>query len=86
MKIETKKKSWLINNRYEIYKSDGVVYDTKEAKDIPQEIFELRDKLMFTRKQFADYGRIGGKKTLKLYGKKHMSKMGKIKKKRKRGA
>ena len=47
--IIEKKESWLINDRYEIYKDDGVIYDTKEAKDIPQTIFKWRDELMATK-------------------------------------
>ena len=34
----------LINDRYLIY-SDGVIYDTKEAKDIPEWVFEIRNKV-----------------------------------------
>jgi len=30
-----------INKRYKIYYNDGCVYDTKEAKDIPQYIFNF---------------------------------------------
>jgi len=40
-----KQKFYLIQNRYEIYQ-DGVIYDTKEARDIPQYIFELRDFIL----------------------------------------
>ena len=36
----------LINDRYLIYTDDGCVYDTIEGDDIPQEIFELRDKIL----------------------------------------
>jgi hypothetical protein len=42
MKIKT----ILVNNRYLIYMDDGCVYDTKEGKDIPQEVFDLRDKIL----------------------------------------
>ena len=41
----TKEKGILINDRYKMY-NDGVIYDTKEAKDIPQWIFELRDFIL----------------------------------------
>lgn len=44
--IKTTDKSWLVNDRYEIYQDCGVVYDTTEAKDIPQYVFEVRDTLM----------------------------------------
>ena len=37
---------WLIDNRYQIYRVDGAIYDTKEAKDIPQDVFEIRDNLI----------------------------------------
>ena len=33
---------YLVNNRYTIY-FDGVIYDTLKSKDIPQQIFKLRD-------------------------------------------
>lgn len=39
-------KYWFVNDRYEIYKDTGVVYDTERAEDIPQGIFALRDRLM----------------------------------------
>ena len=47
METLTKKaqKSYLINNRYKIYQ-DGTIYDTKNAEDIPQWIFELRDFIL----------------------------------------
>ena len=35
--------------QYEIY-ADGVVYDTKDAKDIPQYIFNIRDTLIHQKK------------------------------------
>lgn len=35
----------LINDRYLIY-SDGVCYDTKEGKDIPEYVFKIRDKVL----------------------------------------
>jgi hypothetical protein len=38
--------SWVVNDRYEIYQADGVVYDTEQAQDIPQYIFQIRDTLM----------------------------------------
>jgi hypothetical protein len=41
---------WLVNNRYRICKDDGCIYDTEQAKDIPQEIFDLRDQLLFNNK------------------------------------
>lgn len=44
--IQNTKDSYIINNRYAIYKDCGVVYDTVKAKDIPQYIFKLRDKLL----------------------------------------
>lgn len=34
----------LINNRYLIY-SDGVIYDTLQGQDIPDWVFEIRDKI-----------------------------------------
>ena len=37
---------WFVNDRYEIHKDFGVVYDTENAKDIPQSIFGIRDRLM----------------------------------------
>ncbi len=45
-KIEREKDGWLISGRYRIYEIDGCIYDTKEGKDIPQDIFELRNKLL----------------------------------------
>lgn len=42
MKKET---TILVNDRYLIYLSSGVIYDTKEGKDIPQYVFKIRDKL-----------------------------------------
>jgi hypothetical protein len=36
----------LVNNRYMIF-SDGCIYDTQKAKDIPKSIFKLRDILIF---------------------------------------
>lgn len=33
----------LVNDRYEIYFDDGCVYDTDEASDIPQYVFDIRD-------------------------------------------
>ena len=36
---------WLVNDRFAIY-SDGVIYDTKQARDIPSYIFDLKDKLI----------------------------------------
>lgn len=32
----------ILNNRWVMY-DDGVIYDTQNAKDIPQWIFEFRD-------------------------------------------
>lgn len=46
--IKDLKERWLINNRYDIWKDDGCIYDivlTKKS-DIPQWVFELRDKLI----------------------------------------
>ena len=40
--IQKTRNSIIINGRYEMFE-DGVIYDTKEAKDIPQWIFEFRD-------------------------------------------
>lgn len=48
MTIINLKSCWLINNRYQIFKNNGVIYDTLQAKDIPQDIFSLRDKLIKT--------------------------------------
>ena len=76
-KIKNNKKNWIVSDRYEIYKSDGEIIDTKKAKDIPQEVLELRDNLMFMHKQVVAYGSLGGKSTLNKYGKKHFSEAGK---------
>lgn len=48
MKLDIKNvpTGWIVNNRYQIYKADGAVYDTIKAEDIPYEIFEIRDNLM----------------------------------------
>lgn len=35
--------SVMIDDRYEMFQNDGIVYDKKEGKDIPQWIFNLRD-------------------------------------------
>jgi len=35
----------VILDRYKIYE-DGVIYDSTEAKDIPQFVFEIRDILL----------------------------------------
>lgn len=43
MKRET---TILVNDRYLIYLNNGVIYDTLKAKDIPQYVFKIRDKLM----------------------------------------
>lgn len=45
MHIEKRPNHWLVDYRYAIY-TDGVVYDTKQARDIPYYIFDLRDKLV----------------------------------------
>jgi len=37
--------SLLINNRYQMY-SDGCIYDTEKAEDIPQYIFNVRSTLL----------------------------------------
>lgn len=37
---------WLVNDRYKIYKANGVTYDTLRAEDIPQSIFGIRDRMM----------------------------------------
>ena len=37
--------SLLINNRYQMY-SDGCIYDTEKAEDIPQYIFNVRRTLL----------------------------------------
>lgn len=42
-KVEEFADSYFIDGRYKVYKSDGCVYDTDKAEDIPQYIFELRD-------------------------------------------
>ena len=42
MKLEKKSDSILIDGRYQMY-SDGCVYDTQKAQDIPNWIFEFRD-------------------------------------------
>jgi hypothetical protein len=41
-KIVVYKESIVIDDRYQMYQ-DGVIYDTTQAKDIPQWIFEFRD-------------------------------------------
>lgn len=46
MLVEDKSDHFMVEGRYAIYKSDGCVYDTLEAKDIPQHIFDLRDELL----------------------------------------
>lgn len=46
MGILDKGKCWFVNDRYEIYKDTGVVYDTEKAEDIPQSILGIRDRLM----------------------------------------
>ena len=38
-------KTILIDNRYLIY-SNGTIYDTLKAKDIPKKIFDIRNKLI----------------------------------------
>lgn len=43
-KVEEFEDCYFIDGRYKVYKSDGCVYDTDKAEDIPQYIFELRDK------------------------------------------
>jgi hypothetical protein len=43
--IEKMRNHWLVDNRFAIY-FDGVVYDTKAARDIPYYIFKLRDNLI----------------------------------------
>ena len=45
MDIQENKTHWLVDYRFAIYR-DGVVYDTKQARDIPYYIFQLRDKLI----------------------------------------
>jgi len=45
-KIIKTERSFIINDRYEIYFEDGCIYDTKKAQDIPQYIFKLRDNLI----------------------------------------
>jgi hypothetical protein len=40
--------------QYEIY-ADGVVYDTQDARDIPQYIFNIRDVLLSEAWYRADY-------------------------------
>jgi hypothetical protein len=45
---QTKENPKLVANvlwRYEIW-SDGIVYDTEKAEDIPEYIFEIRDLIM----------------------------------------
>ena len=41
-------KYWFVNDRYEIYKDTGSVYDTETngVHDIPQGIFALAERLM----------------------------------------
>ena len=40
--------------QYEIY-ADGIVYDTQDARDIPQYIFNIRDVLLSEAWYRADY-------------------------------
>ena len=42
--------SLMINERYQMY-SDGTIYDTKQAKDIPQWIFDFRDFVLKNSKR-----------------------------------
>lgn len=53
MKIETLKDSILIDNRYQMY-SNGVIYDTTQAKDIPLYIFEFRDFILKNYNKMKD--------------------------------
>ena len=48
-KVEEFDDSFFIDGRYKIYKSDGCVYDTDKAEDIPQYIFELRDNKLLKK-------------------------------------
>jgi hypothetical protein len=41
----TKERYYLINDRYAIY-IDGCIYDTKHARDIPAQVFKIRDNLI----------------------------------------
>ena len=52
--IEKTRNHWLVDYRYAIY-FDGVVYDTKAARDIPYYIFDLRDKLTSERGKHANH-------------------------------
>lgn len=36
----------MVDERYQIYLDNGAVYDTIRAKDIPQDVFEIRDIAM----------------------------------------
>jgi hypothetical protein len=37
---------WNVDGRWDVYKEDGCIYDTKKAEDIPQWLFGFRNKLM----------------------------------------
>jgi len=49
MDIQTKGSLWIVNNRYEIDKNDGHISDTK-GNNIPQEIYDLKDRLIYNNK------------------------------------
>jgi len=44
--------SILIDNRYQMYQ-DGVIYDTEQAKDIPQWVFEFKEFVLRNNKTMA---------------------------------
>lgn len=39
----------LVNERYQIYLDSGVIYDREKAEDIPQFVFDIRDRIMGRR-------------------------------------
>ncbi len=42
-----------VKGRYEIYATDGAVYDTVKAQDIPVWVFEIRDVLITQQAEIA---------------------------------
>lgn len=45
--------SFIVNDRYEIYKFDGCVYDTTKGQDIPAWVFKIRDELVGDPTQYV---------------------------------
>lgn len=67
-----KEEGILINNRWQM-DLDGVVYDTKEVKDIPQWIFDFRDFCIKIGKR--EITSAGGNALIKKYGKDYFKKL-----------